>query len=248
MEIYAGNINDYTIKYLSSKVSGSRVETAMKYRMEADRKRSLLAHALLNHAVSLHYPDISLPVSPSVDTYGKPHIYIGKNKDLCISDDTSDELFFSLSHSGDHAVCAIGDSYTGVDIERTDDMKEGIAQRFFAGSELSYITDNASFYRIWTLKESFLKAVGLGLRLPLDSFSVCDLNEETGTCRFVPCTVPDHEGADEKKCRPFIDPSDGYYRIYGMTINEIPGYSFSCAEYTENPESITKPKLIYPVL
>lgn len=174
MKIYIGNINEYSVDQLIPLVSGERVLTSMKYRFEADRKRSLLAHALLNRAICEAYPDITTPVDPVVDRYGKPHIYTG-----------SSEVYFSLSHSGDHAVCAINDSPVGIDIEFIGDEKDQIARRFFSRSDLEYINDAESFYRIWTLKESFMKVTGLGMRLPMDRFSVADMNPDKGTCRFI---------------------------------------------------------------
>ena len=79
----------------------------------------------------------------------------------------SGEVYFNLSHSGDIAVCVVSDTEAGVDTEmvKTADMR--IARRFFAEDEYRFIEENEdrdkAFFRIWTLKESFVKAVGRGL-------------------------------------------------------------------------------------
>ena len=92
--------------------------------------------------------------------------------------------YFSLSHSGDVAICTFSDNEVGCDIEQIDKPTEGIAKRFFTQSEYKYIFDNTTelqqldrFYRIWTLKESYLKLTGKGLGGGLDSFSVSINNQ-----------------------------------------------------------------------
>ena len=82
-------------------------------------------------------------------------------------------------------MCAIADSPIGVDIEQIRENHHGIAERFFNRNELKYINDAESFYRIWTLKEGYLKAVGLGMRLPLDSFMISDPDPATGKCVYL---------------------------------------------------------------
>lgn len=229
MEIYIGNINDYSIQYLAGLVSESHVEKSMKYRFEADQKRTLLAHALLDHALSNAFPDIAKPCDPVVDENGKPHIYPYGN-----------EFYFSLSHSGDHAICAVGSCCIGADIEMIRDDKEKIADRFFADEERGYVKDAASFYMIWTLKESFMKAVGLGMQLPMDSFSVCDLDESTGICRFKPCKDP---------ClKDFLDKDGRYYMMSGIVINKIPGYSLACALNCSLLNELKTVKISFPKL
>ena len=240
MEIFIGNIRDYSTEYLTSLVSKERISAAMRYRFEADRKRTLLAHALLNHAISGSYPHVPVPATPVTDKYGKPHIY---------TDDRSDnEIHFSLSHSGDYAVCAIDHFAIGADTEEIKDEKDGIADRFFAREERGYIKDSSSFYSIWSLKESFMKAVGRGMSLPMDSFTVCDFDTDTGNCRFKPCASVHGNDTDISFMEDLIDNESGYYKISGKTITEIPGYSLAYAVYVTHPGEMTKPRIIYPSL
>ena len=90
-------------------------------------------------------------------------------------------LHFNLSHSGELAMLALNPSQPlGVDIERlrpvTDALK--IARRFFSDSEQEALLQtaesqrNEAFMRCWTRKEAYIKAVGGGLSIPLDSFDV----------------------------------------------------------------------------
>ena len=89
------------------------------------------------------------------------------------------EIHFSLSHSGDFAICSIGDVESGSDIEWVRSGKTRLAERFFAEEELAWIRKADStkeqedrMFRIWTMKESFLKVTGFGMSLPLKEFAV----------------------------------------------------------------------------
>ena len=91
------------------------------------------------------------------------------------------EIHFSLSHSGTMAMCAISDKPVGCDVERQRQRDLDIAKRFFAKEEYELIKSQPTeqeqtsmFFRIWTLKESFLKMIGSGLSIDPRTFS-CNL-------------------------------------------------------------------------
>lgn len=95
-----------------------------------------------------------------------------------------DGVFFSLAHSGNYALCAVSDHEIGADIETVRKIDLHLAKRCFCRSEADLIaaqtTDEekqAQFFRFWTLKESFLKATGLGLRVPLNEVEILLQNE-----------------------------------------------------------------------
>ena len=89
------------------------------------------------------------------------------------------EIHFSLSHSGVMAMCVISDRPVGCDVEKIRERDLDIAKRFFTSEEYDLIksqkTDELQtkmFFRIWTLKESFVKCIGTGLSTPLNEFSI----------------------------------------------------------------------------
>ncbi|MBQ4526836.1 MAG: 4'-phosphopantetheinyl transferase superfamily protein [Clostridia bacterium] len=101
---------------------------------------------------------------------GKPYI---KNSDI----------HFSLSHSGTFAVCAISDSDVGADIEEITEFNPRLAKRYFNKTEYDHIFSKSTpeeqrneFFRIWTLKESYVKFTGKGISGFPDSTLI--LNQE----------------------------------------------------------------------
>lgn len=98
---------------------------------------------------------------------------------------------YSFSDSGDLALLAVGrGAALGVDVEacRSISDLEGVAERFFAPQErltlfaLPEAERRAGFYRLWTRKEAYIKAIGTGLGHALDRFVV---TIEADDVRFV---------------------------------------------------------------
>lgn len=88
-------------------------------------------------------------------------------------------LYFNLSHSEEKVMCVISDAEVGCDVEKIAEIDLAVARRYFFTTEYETIAEGETpeqrrelFYRLWTLKESFMKATGLGMTLPLDAFRV----------------------------------------------------------------------------
>ncbi len=96
-------------------------------------------------------------------------------------------LGFNWSHSGDHALIAVGRGVTpGVDVERKRPRPRAldIARRFFSADETAALsalpaTDiDSAFLQLWTAKEAVLKAVGHGLSFGLDRLSIANVADD----------------------------------------------------------------------
>jgi 4'-phosphopantetheinyl transferase len=87
-------------------------------------------------------------------------------------------LRFSLSHTAGIAALAVAPFELGLDIEIIRPIDRDVPERFFSRPErdaLRALPEPAwldAFFRCWTRKEAVSKALGLGLALPLDQFSV----------------------------------------------------------------------------
>ena len=152
-----------------------------------DRHLYLVAHGLLRWALTSAAPD----VSPQdwqfrADARGRPS--------LSGPGDTG-TLSFSLSHTRNMTAVAIGaGAALGVDVEARRDVSDpalAAAAAAFAPSERAWLASlpharrGDATLRLWTLKEAYAKACGLGLHLPLDGFAFM-LDEHRGVRSFQP--------------------------------------------------------------
>jgi phosphopantetheinyl transferase len=86
---------------------------------------------------------------------------------------------FNISHSGDYVVLATANREIGVDIEKIAVYPDKVAIRCFTLPEREWMEqegENEAFYRLWTAKESVMKASGLGFSLAPEIFSVLPMD------------------------------------------------------------------------
>ena len=142
-----------------------------RMRFAEGKRQSLGAGALLSYALT-HCGLDDLSYAVTADPNGKPRI-----------EPLYDRFRFNLSHTGDRAFCAVSFSpegkarEVGCDVEHMTGARYAVAERFFAPEEAAMLlaTSNEeakrdTFFCLWTLKESFIKATGLGFHCPLNSF------------------------------------------------------------------------------
>lgn len=141
---------------------------ADQFRFAEDRRDYTLAHDLLRRCLSNYRA-----IEPSAwdfqrDAFGKPFLR------------SDSRLSFNLSHTRHLVACVVGAGMpVGIDAERTSRTldTEALVGRYFSSCEAAALARcsesarSASFLELWTLKEAFLKAIGLGLSLPLDAMS-----------------------------------------------------------------------------
>ena len=93
-----------------------------------------------------------------------------------------DHAPFNITHAGDYAVLALSAQSVGVDLEQFRPLDwRRIAERFFHPEERAFLAcsqePEQDFFRIWTLKESYLKAEGTGFAVSPASFAVLPAGE-----------------------------------------------------------------------
>lgn len=136
------------------------------------------------------------------------------------------DIHFSLSHSQDRALLAVSEGLEiGADLEGVRSVDHlGLARRYFHRNEVAAIERHAdpqqAFFRIWTLKEAVVKALGTGLLIPLDEFEV---SIETAQ----PAMVTPPPGASAAwwlylapgdYCRALAAPADGEVGLIQRTV------------------------------
>ncbi len=96
-------------------------------------------------------------------------------------------IFHNISHTAGLAACAIGDVPMGIDVEEIRPFSEKIIRKVMSEQEkeqfykLKEEERTAFFFKIWTLKESYVKAGGWGITIPLTEFSF-ELRPDGITC------------------------------------------------------------------
>lgn len=167
VRLYIADVSGLDIERALTEVSDYRRQKALRCPDDEKRRCSLGAELLL-------YRALGAPVEYALGENGKPYIDGGAH--------------FSLSHSGNYAVCAVADCQVGVDIERPRENSLRLAKRFFTESEYALIaasdTPGEDFCRIWVFKESYIKATGMGFKTPLDSFEAGRTIGEYSTAHF----------------------------------------------------------------
>jgi len=160
------NLDNDIMDSLKQLVSEERREKVERFKFQQDSLRSLLGDLLSRYAICTRTRYKNCQLKFALNAYNKPVLAEIKN------------LHFNVSHSGNWVVCAIADEVVGIDVEEIKPIDYGIAKSFFTEEEycnlISHDEENRLkyFYSIWTLKESYLKADGRGLSLPLNSFSI----------------------------------------------------------------------------
>lgn len=137
-----------------------RREKILRHKFPAGRRQSLGAGLLLKSVLEKYG---ILPENIVIGPYGKPEV---------------DGICFNLSHSEEMIVCAVSEKNVGCDVERIRKAQMRVADRFFCDRESAYLYQfgterrNLEFTRLWTMKESYIKMTGEGIRLPLKTFEV----------------------------------------------------------------------------
>lgn len=207
---------------LAHALSADEVERAMRFHFEKDRRRYIAARGalrqILGHYLGMEPREIRFVYSP----YGKPALAPAMN---------SDDLRFNLSHAGGMALFAFSKGRDiGIDIERIrDDVAVGqIATAFFSAEENNSLASAPEylrrelFFRYWTRKEAFLKAIGEGLSFPPERVDVSSFSGKNwSAARF----------QGEAAGRP---------RWFGKDLSSWPGYSAAVAVEGNDCELVMK--------
>ena len=148
-------------------------ETArmQRFYFERDRLRFLVTRALVRSVLSRYAPGAPADWRFDANAYGRPSLRSPTGIAASIA--------FNLSHTADMVVMAVGHGCAlGVDVEhvlrRAAPLE--VAAQYFSSAEVAALQalpahqQTARFFSLWTLKEAYIKARGMGLSIALDQF------------------------------------------------------------------------------
>lgn len=165
---------DANFCFLESILSSDEKKRAAKFKFTEHRQRFIVTRNVLRHILGYYLNQHPSTLVFQSSYYGKPYL-------------VNQPIAFNLSHAGQYILYAIGlQKDIGIDIEkmRHTIRLEDIAERFLSVYENQCLSRIAAhqkikaFFRLWTCKEAFIKAIGKGLSFPLQAFDV-DIMQDT---------------------------------------------------------------------
>lgn len=157
----------------------------LRFYFDKDRRRYLVTRAMVRNVLSRYVAKPPEEWIFSANAYGRPEV---ANIDV-----SSQRLSFNISHTDALIVLAIARGCNlGVDVEnlRTREAPIDIADHYFSQREVASLAALPQdrkphrFFEYWTFKESYIKARGMGLSLPLDSFGFYFPDEQAVEIEF----------------------------------------------------------------
>lgn len=169
-------VDDRQLSGLRSLLSDGEVAQERRFYFADDRKRYLVTRAMVRMVLSRYAPVAPEHWAFSKNAYGRPTIA----EAIAEAEAEARGLSFNLSHTrGLIALAVTRGRELGVDVENiaTRSVSLDVAKHFFSPIEVADLACVAAdrqqdrFFEYWTMKESYIKARGMGLSLPLDRFS-----------------------------------------------------------------------------
>ena len=148
------HIWDFDLQAALAEISEQRREQALKFKHEQGQRLCVLAYQLLKEGLRKEYGITCNPIF-EYNEHGKPSI-VGHP-----------EIFFNLSHCKEAVICVISNKPVGVDVECIREFKDSLVNYTMNDEEKAEMSrsDNpeATFIRLWTMKEATAKLVGTGI-------------------------------------------------------------------------------------
>ena len=163
------NQEDDRLERFRRTLEAGELERAGRFHFDKDRRHFIVARGFLRSVVARYLGSQPEALRFEYGAYGKPAL------------GSEHTLRFNLSHSNEVALLAVSlDAEIGVDVEhiRADFASEDIARRYFSRAEVEVFNALppeervAAFFRCWTRKEAYIKAIGKGFSQSLSAFDV----------------------------------------------------------------------------
>lgn len=171
-KIDESTVDDTLLAAYRRLMSAEELQRHERLRQLADRRRFLITRAAIRSVLSGYFPD----VPPAQWRFGRN----AWGRPTIAEPVLESNIEFNISHADGLIVIAVTErGALGVDVEFTGRRCRtlALANRYFSAHEivaLKGMSDSAQrerFFDLWTLKEAYIKACGMGLAIPLRSFS-----------------------------------------------------------------------------
>ena len=153
-------------------ISADENDRSKKFITRQSQDAYLVARTFLRIVLSQYIDTSAEPITFRVNAYGKPHI---------ATPNAGQALRFNVAHAGNLVVCGVAlGREIGIDAEVIDCSVDTnhVADRYFSSAEMTALRalpkeeQRRRFFELWAVKESYIKARGLGLSLPLEGFTI----------------------------------------------------------------------------
>lgn len=178
----ADSLSNEVYQHFRSQVSIKRRQKCDSFVRREDSCRGVLGEMLITQLASNHTSRTVSPEDIRVTDQGKPYFSIP-------------DFHFNISHSGSWIIGAVDSQEIGIDIERKRPIDSSMITLLHPEEE-RYVRSGVSsheiehrFFRIWTLKEAYIKAIGTGVETPLQSF--CCLPQSDGSVQLSAPNLPE---------------------------------------------------------
>ncbi|MDF2544190.1 MAG: 4-phosphopantetheinyl transferase superfamily protein [Herbinix sp.] len=146
-------LNASSMKEVMEVIPIERIQKANKYRRIEDTYLSAMSYAMLQYGLYKELLNIS-NLELFYNQFGKPYLM-------------DKGIYFNISHCKAGVACGISNDEIGVDIQDVIHVKDDVLKRICSPEEIQYINKSdypsEAFTKLWTYKESYLKAIGKGI-------------------------------------------------------------------------------------
>ncbi|MEM7543774.1 MAG: 4'-phosphopantetheinyl transferase superfamily protein [Pseudomonadota bacterium] len=210
VEIWLASVDQFS-RANNSILQPEEIAKARRFAFERDRGRYLATRVFVRQILTRYAETAPAAWRFKLNDHDRPFIDAPA---------PSAPLFFNLSHAGDYLVCSVARTErVGVDIENhVPDEPLDIAERFFSAKERAWLATVGGkaelarrFLTLWTLKESYIKALSVGLSHPLNAFSLLPTVNNQAKLEI---HVESDIAADPWTCRSLVAPAD-----YAMAVS-----------------------------
>ncbi len=183
-------VSENTLQAYAQCLSPDERTRAERFRFSQDRRRFIVSRGTLRYLLSGQFGCLPQAVEFHYGKYGKPSVDLAQSdtrltarllaaSEHVASERSSGDFNFNISHSGELALCALGNWHrVGIDVERFKPIQrlDSMMERCLSTRERADVQAAnrpiEAFLRYWTYKEAYLKAIGVGLSQSMKTVEV----------------------------------------------------------------------------